>query len=271
MAWDNHGATSSGPIWNFTTGTNYPPNIPSNPHPGNGETNVPIEIDLSWTGGDPNPGDTVTYDVYFGTTSPPTKVSVNQSGTTYDPGTLSYNTSYYWQIVAWDDKGASASGSIWEFTTGEEFNQPPNTPSIRGSDSIIPGVAFVRPNKEYEFTIVTSDSDGDDVHYWVDWGDNSNSGWLGPYPTSVEITANHTWSQPISLKFVKVKAKDIYGAESGWGYLIIIVNCNMQSYNQVMVKQGSQSSSSTAMSGQSIASCSISSRMSSHKRVNVLL
>ena len=260
VAWDNHGATSSGPIWNFTTGTNYPPNIPSNPHPGNGETNVPIEIDLSWTGGDPNPGDTVTYDVYFGTTSPPTKVSVNQSGTTYDPGTLSYNTTYYWQIVAWDDNGASAPGSIWEFTTGEEFNQPPNTPSIRGSDPIIPGVVFVRPNTEYEFTIVTSDSDGDDVYYWVDWGDNSNSGWLGPNPTSVEIITNHTWSQPISLKFVKVKAKDIYGAESGWGYLIVIVNYNMQSYNQVMAKQGSQSYSSTSMSRQSNASCSILSR-----------
>ncbi|MCK5112426.1 MAG: hypothetical protein KAQ84_02675, partial [Thermoplasmatales archaeon] len=113
---------------------------------------------------------------------------------------------------------------------------------------------------EYEFTIVTSDSDGDDVYYWVDWGDNSNSGWLGPNPTSVEIITNHTWSQPISLKFVKVKAKDIYGAESGWGYLIVIVNYNMQSYNQVMAKQGSQSYSSTSMSRQSNASCSILSR-----------
>ena len=58
---------------------NLPPNQPSSPNPANGATNVPINSDLSWTGGDPNPGDTVTYDVYFGTSSTPPKVGYNQS------------------------------------------------------------------------------------------------------------------------------------------------------------------------------------------------
>jgi len=61
--------------------------------------------------------DTITYDVYFGTTSPPPKVASNQSETTYDPGTLEYNTTYYWQIIAWNEQGESAEGSIWSFTT----------------------------------------------------------------------------------------------------------------------------------------------------------
>jgi len=61
--------------------------------------------------------DTITYDVYFGTTSPPPKVASNQSETTYDPGTLEYNTTYYWQIVAWNELGESAEGPIWSFTT----------------------------------------------------------------------------------------------------------------------------------------------------------
>jgi chitodextrinase len=59
----------------------------------------------------------ITYDVYFSTTSPPPKVVSNQSETTYNPGILEYNTTYYWQIVAWNDQNESAEGPIWHFTT----------------------------------------------------------------------------------------------------------------------------------------------------------
>jgi hypothetical protein len=112
VAWDNHGASSVGPLWHFTTGVqpNQPPNVPSNPNPSNGSTGVSINADLSWTGGDPDPGDTVAYDVYFGASSSPPKVVSNQSGLSYDPGTLNYNTYYYWKIVAWDNHGASTVG-----------------------------------------------------------------------------------------------------------------------------------------------------------------
>jgi hypothetical protein len=126
VAWDNHGASTVGPLWHFTT-HNDPPNIPSSPSPANGATGISVNVDLSWMGGDPNPGDTVNYDVYFGTVTPPTtKVSANQSGASYDPGTMNYNTHYYWKIVAWDNHGASTSGIIWDFTTE---NRAPNTPS----------------------------------------------------------------------------------------------------------------------------------------------
>ncbi|KYK22633.1 hypothetical protein AYK25_02420 [Thermoplasmatales archaeon SM1-50] len=65
----------------------------------------------------------ITYDVYFGTTSPPTKVLSNQTETSYNPGALEHDMTYYWQIIAWDDQGNSADGPIWSFSTGE--NQMP--------------------------------------------------------------------------------------------------------------------------------------------------
>jgi hypothetical protein len=98
-------------------GANNPPNVPSNPSPATGATNVPVNQILSWTGGDPDVDDTVTYDVYFGIVSPPPLVSPAQPGTTYTPPSLAYSTKYYWKIVATDNHGKHTEGLIWDFTT----------------------------------------------------------------------------------------------------------------------------------------------------------
>jgi hypothetical protein len=136
VAKDNHGAITSGPVWDFTTQTappppNQPPYTPYNPSPLNHATAVSIYADLSWSGGDPDVGDTVTYDIYFGTSTPPPLVSNDQSETTYDPGTLSYGTAYNWKIVATDNHGASTEGPIWDFTT--QSAPPPPDFSISAS------------------------------------------------------------------------------------------------------------------------------------------
>jgi len=112
-----------------TIAENFPPYTPSNPTPANNSIDVDINADLYWDGGDPDPDDNVSYDVYFGTSSDPPKVASNISDTIYDPGTMDYQIKYYWKIIAWDDHGASASGPIWCFTTGSEPNDPPNPPS----------------------------------------------------------------------------------------------------------------------------------------------
>jgi hypothetical protein len=119
VARDNHQAYTIGPLWDFTTGPapNSPPNTPSNPSPANHATGGSIDADLSWTGGDPDPGDSVSYDVYFGTGASLPKVSGDQSATSHDPGMLSYNTKYYWRIVATDNHGAQTTGPLWDFTT----------------------------------------------------------------------------------------------------------------------------------------------------------
>jgi hypothetical protein len=124
VAWDNHSETSIGPQWEFTTeaGVNHPPNVPDNETPANASINIPVTTGLSWIGGDPDSGDTVTYDVYFGNTSTPPKVKNNQSTTNYNPspiGDLENNTVYYWRIVAWDNNKAKTVGPLWHFKTGQ--------------------------------------------------------------------------------------------------------------------------------------------------------
>jgi len=115
--------TGNSDFWLVKVGTTGPgnnaPYTPSNPSPSNHASGVPISQVLSWSGGDPDPGDMVTYDVNFGLTSSPPLVSSGQSATTYNPGALSHATTYYWRIVATDNHGASTSGPIWDFVTAQ--------------------------------------------------------------------------------------------------------------------------------------------------------
>jgi len=117
---------------------NNPPNTPSIVYPSNGATNVPINADLSWTGGDPD-GDSVVYDVYFeaNNSTPDVLVSDDQSSATYDPGTLSYSTNYYWQIISKDSHGATTDGPVWNFATAAYSDTtPPDTTISAISDYI---------------------------------------------------------------------------------------------------------------------------------------
>jgi hypothetical protein len=123
VATDNHGLSTTGPLWDFTTAAepNTPPYEPSSPSPPDQLEDQSVYTDISWQGGDPDPGDTVTYDVYFGTSTSPPLVSSNQSETTYDPGVLSIFTMYWWKIVARDNHGETTEGPLWRFRTEEAF------------------------------------------------------------------------------------------------------------------------------------------------------
>jgi len=111
------GGFRSGPVWCFTT-LNNPPNTPSAPSPADGAVDQDLNVNLSWTGGDPD-GDTLTYDVYFEASDNTTDflLYTDVSATTCDPGTLMANTHYYWYVLATDDNGGSSSGPVWEYTT----------------------------------------------------------------------------------------------------------------------------------------------------------
>ncbi len=213
VAYDEYGASSVGTVWDFTTKANAPPNIWGR-NPDNESTAVDTNADLSWQASDPD-GDLVTFDVYFGETTPPVQVVSNQTETTFDPGKMNSNTTYYWKLVAWDDKGASKEEPIWWFKTKEETNTPPNAPTIYCEGVIINLFVFIKPNIEYEFDFVSSDSNQDDIYYFIDWGDGTSSDWLGPFPTSEHILVKHTWSSNLKFGSIKAKVKDIHDAESG--------------------------------------------------------
>jgi len=94
-----------------------------------------VNSELTWTGGDPDSGDIVTYDVYFGGSFPLTKIISNTSATSHPLHNVSYNVKYYWKIIAWDNHQNTNASSIWSFTT-----KP---------DTIPPSVQITSPSRGY--------------------------------------------------------------------------------------------------------------------------
>jgi len=129
--------STEGSIWTFTTQKkpNSPPYKPSNPNPVHKAIDVEVDVICSWVGGDPDLKDIVTYDVYFGTSNPPSLVKKSQMENTYSPGLINFDTKYYWKIVSTDNNKASTPGDIWEFTIEPIPNIPPSAPRKPGPDN----------------------------------------------------------------------------------------------------------------------------------------
>ena len=103
------GSTASA-IWSFTT-QGLAPAAPTLVSPANGASGVTLTPTVNWNAA----SGATSYDVHFGTASPP-PLATNTAGTSYTPGTLSAGTVYYWQVVAKNSSGSTAS-AIWSFTT----------------------------------------------------------------------------------------------------------------------------------------------------------
>ena len=207
VAWDEYSYSTVGSVWSFTTEENIPPNTPSDPDPVDGATDVWINEIVRWTGGDPNPGDIVTYHVYFGTNSPPPLVG-QVTQTAYDPGTMGLDTIYYWNIVAEDSGGLISTGPIWSFGTEKEPNDPPTAPDIYGPPSGSPGV-------ELCWAFVSDDPDEDQIKYLIEWGDGEST--ETDY-SSIAVEACHTYEEEGEYT-LEAKAIDFRGKESGWSTL----------------------------------------------------
>ena len=146
---------------------------------------------------------------------------------------------YTVSLTVTDDDGAN--DTVQKTIIVSSLNHPPNPPVICGPTSGKAGIT-------YTYNLSSTDPEDDDVYYYVDWGDNTSSGWIGPYMSGEIITANHSWSQQGSYT-IKAKAKDVYGAESNWTMLPITMPLDQpgsQSQPQVNPSPSQQSTPSVS-------------------------
>ena len=149
-----------------------------------------------------------------------------------------------------DDDNGYDSGAAYIFGKNIQENIPPTKPTITGPTSGSPGDII-------NYSFKSTDPEGEQVYYWIEWGDGTVEEWLGPYKSGMEIFVSHSWAEKGTYT-VKAKAKDIWDAESDWGYLDVTMPKN---YNQQATQQTTpQSSSSYSSSSSSSSSSSLSSQ-----------
>jgi hypothetical protein len=174
------------------------PSAPSSLSPSDAARDVPVNQDLSWSGGESRcAAQTATYDVYFGTSSPAPLELNNGTSKSWDPGTLEGRKTYYWRIVAKDANGTSSSGEQ-HFTTqciddnGASLTAPCNPSPPDGKDNFNPkgtftwGCGVTDCDREVTFTFYLGTSSG------LDESDNVTTTTAHSYKPS-ELRKNTTY------------------------------------------------------------------------------
>ena len=65
-------------------------------------------------------------------------------------------------------------------------NSTPNVPSTPNGQM---------SGKSYEYSSTAIDPDGDQVYYWFEWGNGTNSGgWIGPFMAGESINEYHMYA-----------------------------------------------------------------------------
>ena len=86
-------------------------------------------------------------------------------------------------------------------------NDVPLKPVVSGPDLGLPGT--------YAYTVVGVDPDHDDISYYIDWGDTTNSGWRPFVHSGTPIDDVHTYALD-GVYIIRARSKDVFGNISIW-------------------------------------------------------
>ncbi len=104
--------------------------------------------------------------------------------------------------------------TLGELAQAQITSLPPEKPTLNGQTSGVEG-------EELNFTFSSTDPEGEDIFYFFDWGDGTNSGWLGPFASGETGETTNSW-EVIGTYEVKVKARDINKKVSDWSDLLTV-------------------------------------------------
>lgn len=183
-SWQNNCGITGGFMWIYDDFDNSPnvaayaaainnalapagaPGNASAPNPPNGTTDVNTGTTLTWTAG----SGAASHDVYFGTDPAlgPSDFQGNQPTTSFVPGMLNVNTTYYWRVDEVNLAGTT-TGAVWSFTTAAtiaiDHTDPVGTGTITARAAIHAGEGADRAFDNL-YTNGTQNTD------WSKWLDN---------------------------------------------------------------------------------------------------
>jgi len=142
----------------------------------------------------------------------------------YPAGTPTFITHIFTDIGNYGIKAKAkdlyGDESQWSDTINVSIleNNFPDNPQIHGPTSGKVGI-------DYDYSFVSTDAESDDLYYYIDWGDETYEEWIGPYISGEPVIVKHNWTD-IGTYELKAKAKDEYGAESGWNTFTVKIPRN---------------------------------------------
>jgi hypothetical protein len=188
--------------------------IASNPSPADEATGVSTTADLSWSAGY-YATDVNGHDVYFGTdynsvadaNHSSSEYKGVQDSNSYDPGTLSASTTYYWAIDEINDTNVWP-GYVWSFTTVlPDTNAPSPDPMTWATEPNATGTSSISMT-------ATTATDASGVEYYFDCtaGGGNDSGWQD------STTYEDTGLDDLTEYTYRVEARDKSAAQNETGY-----------------------------------------------------
>lgn len=111
-------------------------------------------------------------------------------------------------------------------------NQPPSPPDIDAPASI-----WVK--EEVTICLYSVDPEGDNVSFYIEWGDGTSEGWTDYITPGIGFAIRHKWDKVNWDNILRAKTKDIHGNESDWNSLQIPIvkskdcGCNDSNYKYV--------------------------------------
>lgn len=195
--------------YGISSGSNNPPNkptTPSGPTTGLINENLHYESYISDPDGD---GMEVYFDWGDGTHTG--WVGILTNGTVGNYNMWSSAGTYQVRVKTRDTPHLEESpwSNALSVTISDGTNEPPNKPSTPS------GPTSGKTGISYTYSSVAIDPESDQIHYFFDWDDGTDSEWVGPYNSGDICQESHIWTSQGDYS-VKVKVKDSNDAESVW-------------------------------------------------------
>jgi outer membrane protein assembly factor BamB len=125
--------------------------------------------------------------------------------------------------------GSKAGGGGYLHAFGNvESNIPPEAPIISGETNGNVG-------QRYWYMFNSVDPDRNPISFYIEWGDDTTTGWTIERASGENCYYDHTWSEPDTYT-IRAKTKDVMGEESDWGTLEVTMPRNRASYGSLFLR-----------------------------------
>ena len=121
---------------------------------------------------------------------------------------------------------------VWEYTIlgfpwdAERISISPDAPTIDGP-------THGKAGKAYPYTFTSIDPNGDEVSYYIEWGDGNTTSWTEFRPSgSPGYSESHSWDTQGTF-IIQAKTKDINGDESNWSEFEVTIPRNRATFNSL--------------------------------------